>query len=90
MEKGQVKLEELVKVIDHMKTLSREDLIAKMLDSPAKKMERMRTAWQRLLTEINSSFMLDVFTAAFDKMADEIKKATEWMKENKEEICFWR
>ena len=67
MEKGQVKMEELVKVIDHMKTLSREDLIKKMLDSPAKKMEKMRTAWARLLTEINSSFMLDAFTAAFTK-----------------------
>ncbi len=33
--------------------------------------------------------MLDVFTAAFDTMADEIKKATEWMKENKEEIKLW-
>lgn len=89
MERGEVRMEELVKVIDYMKTLSREDLLKKMLDTPAKKLTAMRTAWSRLLTEINSSFMLDVFTAAFDKMADEIKKATEWMKENKEEIKLW-
>ena len=89
MEKGQVKLEELVKVIDHMKTLSREDLIAKMLDSPAKKMERMRTAWQRLLTEINASFMIDTFVAVFETMADGIRDITQWMKENKPEIDDW-
>lgn len=89
MEKGQVKLEELVKVIDHMKTLSREDLIKKMLDSPAKKMEKMRTAWSRLLTEINSSFMLDTFTFVFDTMADGIRDITKWMKENKPEIDDW-
>ena len=89
MERGEVRMEELVKVIDYMKTLSREDLIKMMLDSPAKKLTAMRTAWSRLLTEINSSFMLDVFTAAFDTMADEIKKATSWMKENKEEIKLW-
>lgn len=82
-------MKELVKVIDHMKTLSREDLIKKMLDSPARKMEKMRTAWARLLTEINSSFMLDAFTAAFEAMATELRKTTEWMRENKEEIKLW-
>lgn len=89
MEKGQVKLEELVKVIDHMKTLSREDLIKKMLDSPAKKMEKMRTAWSRLLTEINSSFMIDTFATVFDKMADELSKLRVWFQENKKDIDLW-
>jgi len=89
MEKGQVKMEELVKVIDHMKTLSREDLIKKMLDSPAKKMEKMRTAWQRLLTEINSSFMIDTFVTVFDKMADELGRLRVWFQENKEDIDLW-
>ena len=89
MERGEVRMEELVKVIDYMKTLSREDLIAKVMDSPARKMTAMRTAWQRLLTEINSSFMLDVFTSIFDAMAVGLQDITKWMKENKETIDSW-
>lgn len=89
MERGEVRMEELVKVIDYMKTLSREDLIAKVMDSPARKMTAMRTAWSRLLTEINSSFMLDTFTFVFDTMADGIRDITKWMKENKGTIDSW-
>ena len=89
MERGEVRMEELVKVIDYMKTLSREDLIAKVMDSPARKMTAMRTAWQRLLTEINSSFMIDTFVTVFDKMADELGKLRVWFQENKEDIDLW-
>lgn len=89
MEKGQVGMEELVKVIDHMKTLSREDLIAKMLESPERKLNKLKNSWARFLMEINKSGMLDVMSQTLEKLADGIQEMGNWVKENKTEISEW-
>ncbi len=89
MEKGQVGMEELVKVIDHMKTLSREDLIAKMLESPERKLNKLKNSWARFLMEINKSGMLDVMSQTLEKLADSIQEMGDWVKENKEDIDLW-
>lgn len=89
MEKGQVGMEELVKVIDHMKTLSREDLIAKMLESPERKLNKLKNSWARFLMEINKSGMLDVMSQTLEKLADSIQEMGNWVKQNKIEIQGW-
>ena len=82
-------MEELVKVIDHMKTLSREDLIAKMLESPERKLNKLKNSWARFLMEINKSGMLDVMSQTLEKLADGIQEMGNWVKQNKVEIQGW-
>lgn len=86
MEKGQLKSEELIKVIDHMGTLSNDELLAKMMDTPAKKLEKMRTQWILFLEETNEAGVLDVMIAAFEEATDLMRTAAQWIKANQKEF----
>jgi len=89
MEKGKVGLEEITKVIAYMGTLTREDLIAEMLKSPAKKMEKLKSQWIRFLEAFNDAGFLDVMVAALEEITNLLVDLGKWIKANREDIKAW-
>ena len=84
MENGEIRLEQLEKVIDHMAAITNPELIAKMMDTPAKKFEKMRTAWVRMLEATNDSGILNLMVKTFEEMADVLGDLSRWVRLNKE------
>lgn len=89
MDKGKVGLKELTKVIDYMGTLTREDLIAQMLETPAKKLAKLKTQWILTLEKLNDAGFLDMMITALEGITELLVDLTKWIKENREEIKYW-
>lgn len=84
MENGEIRLEQLEKVIDHMAAITNPELIAKMMNTPAKKFEKMRTAWVRMLEATNDAGILNLMVKTFEEMADVLGDLSRWVRLNKE------
>ena len=80
MENGKVKLEELNKVIDHMGTLTKKDLLTKMLQTPQRALERLSTSWQRFIMAVNNSGALEAMVFIMDTLADGVMLLTKVVK----------
>lgn len=89
MEKGKVGLKELTKVIEYMGTLTQPDLLAQMLNTPEKKLQRLKTQWILTMEQMNDSGFLDLMNAAFEEFTKLLVDATKWLVENKKEIKLW-
>lgn len=89
MEDGKVKLKELTKVIEYMGTLTREDLIAQMLETPAKKLAKLKTQWILTLEKLNDAGFLDMMITALEGVTELLVDLTKWVKENGAEIKTW-
>lgn len=83
MEDGKLKLEELVKVIDYMKTLTEQDLLDRMLNTPARKFVAMKNQLILALEAINDAGVLDLMINAFQEMAKGLAVVAKVVKENK-------
>lgn len=70
MEKGKLKIDSLNKVIEHMAELTDKDLLGKMMNTPAKALERLNTSWQRFIMAVNSAGLTDAMVFALDTIAD--------------------
>jgi hypothetical protein len=90
MEAGKIKLPELEKVIEHMKTLTDKELLADMMNTPAKKFEAMRTAWVRMLESMNRSGLLDVMVTAFEEVTKLLVGLEGWVHRNKKELIAFK
>ena len=89
MQKGKYDLQDIVKVLDSLESKLKKDLLTKMFDKPTIAMNDFRTALTRFWEEVNSSGGTDLLIGGLTGMADALKGATKWMKENKEEIKLW-
>ena len=76
MEDGKVGLEEISKVIKYMGTLTDKDLIARMLETPEKKLNKLRTRWTLFLEEVNRNGFLDIMVRSLEMIADAIVEVT--------------
>lgn len=84
MEDGKIGLEELQKVIDHMASIVDPELVNKMANTPAKKFEKMRTAWVRMLEATNDAGILNLMVKTFEEMTDVLEDLARWVRLNKE------
>lgn len=89
MQKGKYDLQDIVKVLDSLENKLKKDVLSKMFSKPSVAMNDFRTALTRFWEEVNAAGGSDLLIGGLTAMADEIKKATEWMKENKPEIDDW-
>ena len=89
MDKGKIGLKELTKVIEYMGTLTREDLISQMLNTPAKKLAKLKTQWMLTLEKLNDSGFLDMMITALESVTELLVDLTKWIKDNREEIKYW-
>lgn len=86
MEKGEVRNDEIIKVIDYMKTLTPKELLEAQTNTVARKFERMRNQWIYFLEETNEAGVLDVMIKAFEEVTDLLKTSAKWLKENQKEF----
>ena len=86
MEKGEVRNDEIIKVIDYMKTLTPKELLEAQTNTVARKFERMRNQWIFFLEETNEAGVLDVMIKAFEEATDLLKTSAKWLKENQKEF----
>lgn len=86
MEDGKLKTEELIKVIDHLGTLSNKELLAKMKNTPARKLEAMKNQWILFLEETNEAGVLDVMIKVFEEVTDLLRVSARWIKANQKEF----
>jgi len=84
MEDGEIGLKELQKVIDHMASIVDPELVNKMANTPAKKFEKMRTAWVRMLEATNDAGILNLMVKTFGEMTDVLEDLAKWVRLNKE------
>lgn len=76
MEAGKVKLDEIRKVIQYMGTLTKEDLISRMLNTPEKKLNKLRNAWHRFVMQINDAGVLDAMIFILESITKGIEYLT--------------
>ena len=76
MEAGKVKLDEIRKVIQYMGTLTKEDLISRMLNTPEKKLNKLRNAWHRFVMQINDAGVLDAMVFVLESITKGIEYLT--------------
>ena len=69
-----------------MGTLTREDLISQMLNTPAKKLAKLKTQWMLTLEKLNDSGFLDMMITALESVTELLVDLTKWIKDNREEI----
>jgi len=84
MEDGKIRLEELVKVIDYMQTLTEQDLLDRMLNTPARKFIAMKNQLILALEAINEAGVLDLMVSAFEEMAKGLAAVGKVIKNNKQ------
>ena len=89
MENGKVGLKELTKVIEYMGKLTQPDLLAQMLNTPEKKLQRLKTQWILTMEQMNDSGFLDLMGAAFEEFTKLLVDATKWLVANKKEVKEW-
>lgn len=80
MEKGKLKIDSLNKVIEHMAELTDKDLLGKMMNTPAKALERLNTSWQRFIMAVNSAGLTDAMVFALDTLSDGVIALTKAFK----------
>ena len=76
MEAGKVKLDEIRKVIQYMGTLTKEDLISRMLNTPEKKLNKLRNAWHRFVMQVNDAGVLDAMIFILESITKGIEYLT--------------
>ena len=86
MELGKLGLEELTKVIDYMATLTKKDLLAQMLNTPAKKFTAMKNQWILMVEALNDGGVLDVMLKVFEEMTDVLSSMSKAVRDHKKEF----
>ena len=86
MKNGKYALQDIVKVLDSLEGRLNKDLIAKMFNKASASMSDARTALTRFWEEVNSSGGTDLLIGGLNGIANSLKDATKWIKENKDSI----
>ena len=89
MQKGKYDLQDIVKVLDSLESKLKKDVLSKMFSKPSVAMNDFRTSLTRFWEEVNAAGGSDLLIGGLTAMADALKGATKWMKENKETIDSW-
>ena len=90
MEDGKIKLPQIEKVIEYMKTIVDPKLLQEQANTPTKKFEAMRTAWVRMLEAMNRAGLLDVMVTAFEEVTKLLVGLEGWVHRNKKELIAFK
>ena len=90
MEDGKIKIPQIEKVIEYMKTIVDPKLLQEQANTPAKKFEAMRTAWVRMLESMNRAGLLNVMVTAFEEVTKLLVGLEGWVHRNKKELIAFK